>query len=128
MSSASSADPLAAYLAGEMTAEQFVVAVTAEYYRGTRNGKRETLRPIMDVIESAHPGVVELKASEAGPGFDVQVAGRPFPKRHETDLRRAVERVVGTLPVSRSPFPAARAPKVALFTRIVAAVRKLFSA
>src|SRR5438046_7602240 len=105
MSSASSADPLAAYLAGEMTAEQFVVAVTAEYYRGTRNGKRETLRPIMDVIESAHPGVVELKASEAGPGFDVQVAGRPFPKRHETDLRRRLRESSGRFPFLVSRFP-----------------------
>src|SRR5215510_14660043 len=111
MSSATSASAaLAEYLAGQLTAEQLVSAVTAEYYRDTRNGKREAWGPIIDVIERAHPGVVELKASEAGPGFDVRLAERPFPKRYEAELRRAVESVSGTLLVSRVPLPAASSP------------------
>ena len=94
MSSASSADPLAAYLAGEMTAEQFVVAVTAEYYRGTRNGKRETLRPIIDVIDRASPGIVELGIVPGGAGFEIRLAERPFPSQYEAELRRAAEAVL----------------------------------
>jgi hypothetical protein len=128
MSSASSANPLAAYLAGQLTAEQLVGAVTADYYRETRNGKRETWRPIMDVIERAHPGVVELKASDGHPGFDLRLAERPFPKRYEAELREAVQRVAETFAVSRVPFPEESARKPGLLHRIVVAVRKLFTA
>ena len=129
MSSASSVnDALSDYLAGRMTAEKVVTMVAAEYYRDTRHGKRETWRPIMDVIERAHPGVVELKASEGRPGFYVRLAERPFPKRYEGELRQAVERVFGTSPVSRVPFPEERPAKLGLLERIVAAVRRLFSA
>ena len=129
MSSVSSVnDALADYLAGRLTAEQLVGVVAAEYYRDTRNGKRETLRPIMDVIERAHPGVVQLTATEQRPGFDVRLAERPFPKRYEVDLRRAVESVLQTFPVSRVPFPKAATGKPGLLRRIVAAIRNIFSA
>jgi hypothetical protein len=119
MSYDSSANPLAEYLAGRLSAEQLVVAVTGQYYRETRNGKRETLRPIMDVVERAHPGVVELSAREERPGFDVRLAERPFPKRHEAALRLAVEEVLKTF-----PEPAPR--KAGLLSRIVAAIRRVF--
>jgi len=128
MSSASSANPLAAYLAGQLTAEQLVAAVTADFYRETRNGKRETLRPVIEVIERAHPGVIELKGTDERPGFDVKLSERPFPKRYEGELRKAVESVVGAFPVSRVPFPAETARKPGLLHRIVVAVRKLFTA
>lgn len=128
MSSASSADRLTAYLTGQLTAEQLVAAVTAEFYQNGRNGKRETWRPILDVVERAHPGVVELTASEQQPGFDVRLAERPFPKRYEAELRRAVEMVLHTLPASGVPFPAEAATKRGFLDRIVAAVRKLFNA
>ena len=129
MSSAISVnDAINAYAAGKMAAEQLVAVVTADYYRATRNGKRETWRPIIDVIERAHPGVVELSASEGGPGFDVRLAERPFPKRYEAELRRAVERVLETVPVSRIAFPEGPARKSGLLQRIVTAVRRLFSA
>jgi hypothetical protein len=129
MSSASSADDsLAGYLAGRVTAEQLVSAVAAEYYRETRNGKRETWAPIIDVVERAHPGIVELTASEQRPGFEVRLAERPFPKRYEAELRQAVQRVLQTFPVSRVPFPEEPTRKTGLLKRIVAAIRKIFSA
>jgi len=127
MSSASSADQLTAYLTGQLTAEQLVAAVTAEFYQNGRNGKRETWRPILDVVERAHPGVVELTASEQEPGFDVRLAERPFPKRYEAELRRAVETVLQTLPASGVPFPAEVGRKPGFLDRIVAAVRRLFN-
>ena len=129
MSSGSSVnDTLRAYLAGEVTAAQLSVVVAGEYYRETRNGKRETLQAIMDVVERAHPGIVELKASEQSPGFDVRLAERPFPKRYESELREAVEQVLNTFPVSRVPFPDQPAQRPGLLRRIVAAVRRLFRA
>jgi hypothetical protein len=129
MSSATSVnDALTDYLAGRMTAEKVATVVAAEYYRDTGNGKRETWRPIMDVIERAHPGVVELRASEERPGFGLRLAERPFPKRYEPELRQAAESVLQTFPVARVPFPEGPAGRPGLLRRIVAAVRRLFSA
>lgn len=129
MSSASSVrDALEAYVAGRLTAEQLVAAVTLDYYRDTGNGKRETWRPILDVVERAHPGVVELTASDQRPGFAVRLAERPFPKRYEAELRRAVENVLQAVPVSAAPSPAEAVRAPGLIHRIVAAVRKLFNA
>lgn len=129
MSSDWSADDLlAGYLAGRLTAGQLAAAVTAEYYRETRNGKPETLRAIIEVIERAHPGVVELQASEQRPGFAVRLAERPFPKRYEAELRQAVERTLQTFPVARVPFPEEASRTPGLLQRIVAAIRRVFSA
>lgn len=118
-------ESLQAYLAGQVTAAQLSSVVAAEYYRGAGNGTRDTLRPVMDVVERAHPGVVELKASEHPPGFDVRLAERPFPKRYESELRQAVEHVLGTLSVSRVPPPQA-AQRPGFLRRIVAALRRVF--
>jgi len=125
MSSASSVNSaLADYAAGRMTAQQLVGVVTAQYWilePGSRS--RELLRPIMDVIEKAHPGIVALSGSSERPGFAVQLAERPFPKRYDADLRTAAQAVV--LPVdSRDPGSQLQAP--GLFSRIVRAIRKLF--
>jgi hypothetical protein len=119
---------MAEYAAGRMTAQQLVASVTAEYYRETRNGKRETLRPIMDVIERTHPGVVELTSSAERPGFGVRLAERPFPKRYESELRAAVQQVIDTFPVSRVPLPEPTpAHRPNLWSRILQAVRRVFS-
>lgn len=127
MSSDSSANPLDEYLAGRLSAEQLVAAVAAEYYRATGNGKRETFRPIMDVIERTHPGVVELSSTADRPGFGVRLAGRPFPKRAEPELRAAVQQVIDTLPVAHFPFPEEQPRRMGLLGRIVAAIRRVFS-
>jgi hypothetical protein len=87
-------EALEAYVAGRVKAERLVVAVAAEYYRDTRNGKRETLRPLIDVIDRASPGIVELGTATGGPGFDVRLAERPFPKQYEAQLREAAEAVL----------------------------------
>src|SRR5207253_10096494 len=63
-------------VAGRVKAERLVVAVAAEYYRDARNGKRETLQPLIDVIDRASPGIVELGTVQGGSGFDVRLAER----------------------------------------------------
>src|SRR6266480_7276033 len=82
-------DALESYVAGRVKAERLVVTVAAEYYRDTGNGKRETLRPLIDVIDRASPGIVELGIAPGGSGFEVRLVERPFPKQHEAELRRA---------------------------------------
>src|SRR2546426_11311169 len=92
-------EALESYVAGRVKAERLVVAVAAEYYRDALNpkglpngrGKREMLRPLIDVIDRASPGIVELGTVQGGSGFDVRLAERPFPKQHEPELRRAAE-------------------------------------
>jgi len=124
MSSGSSVnDALTDYLAGRMTAEQLVGTVTAAYYRERGMGNGEWLKPVIEVIERAHPGVVELSAAPERPGFAVRLAERPFPKRFEGDLRRTVE---GMVTIPQSPVP--NALRSGLVARIYAAVRRLFSA
>src|SRR2546429_9510468 len=79
------------FVAGRVKAERLVIAVAAEYYRDTGNGKREALRPLIDVIDRASPGIVELGIAPGGTGFEVRLAERPFPRQYEAELRRAAE-------------------------------------
>src|SRR2546426_11364262 len=81
-------DALESYLAGRVKAERLVVAVAAEDYRDAANGKREALQPLIDVIDRASPGIVELGTVQGGSGFAISLAERPFPKEHEAELRR----------------------------------------
>lgn len=121
MSSATSVnDALSGYAAGRLTAEQLVSVVAAAYYGDGERGTRDGLKPIMDVIERAHPGIVELSSASDKPGFSVRLAERPFPKRLEGALRQAVAAVV-TLPPSPVPRPG-------FLSRILRAIRKVFSA
>jgi len=113
---------LSAYLGGDLTAEQLVGAVSSLYYRDRGNGTRDALRPVMELIERAHPGVIELSGSEARPGFAVKLAERPFPKKLEHELRQAVEKALGTA----STLPSSPIPRPGFLRRFVAAVRKLF--
>ena len=81
-------------MAGRVKAERLVIAVSAAYYRDARNGQRESLQPLIDVIDRASPGIVELGTATSGPGFDIRLAERPFPKQYEAELRRAAEAVL----------------------------------
>src|SRR5260221_11101201 len=81
-------DALESYVAGRVKAERLVIAVSAAYYGDARNGQRESLQPLIDVIDRASPGIVELGIAAGGPGFDIRLAERPFPKEHEGELRR----------------------------------------
>src|SRR5689334_19743116 len=103
-SSGSSADPLAAYLAGQITAEQLVPLVTARYYENRGVGSGEWLRPVMDVIERAHPGIIELRGTAERPGFGVRLQERPFPKKFEAALREAALSVAAPA-TNHSPLP-----------------------
>jgi len=102
-----------------MSAENVVATVAAAYYREQGAGSREQLRPLIEVIERAHPGVVALSGTAEKPGFAVRLAERPFPKRYEADLREAVQGLV-TAPGSLLPAPS-------LLTTIVRAIRRVFS-
>jgi len=105
-----------------MTAQELVGVVAAAYYQKQGDGRGEMLRPVMDVIERAHPGIVELRGTADRPGFSVRLQERPFPKQWEAALREAAMRVAGT-ESNISPLPSP-----SLFTRIVRAIRKVFSA
>jgi len=119
MSAASFAnDILAEYAAGRVSAEQLVAAVTAAYYRERETERRGQLRPIIELIERAHPGVVELSGNGERPGFAVRLAERPFPKRYEAELRQMVAALVAA---PSSPLPAA-----SLITRILRAIKSVF--
>ena len=130
MSSDSSVnDALNGYAAGRMTAEQLVGIVAAEYYREQGARSREQLKPLIEIIERAHPGFVALFGSVDAPGFAVRIAERPFPKRNEPELRQAVQVVLAAgmiTTASVAPGSGLRAPR--LFSRIVQAIRRVFSA
>ena len=125
MSSSSSVkETLEGFVAGRVKAERVVEAVAGAYYGETGAGSRERLRPVMEVVERAHPGIVELTGSADKPGFAVRLANRPFPKEYEGALREEVRAVLGQgLPAPRSSLLAP-----GFWARAVRAVRRFFSA
>jgi hypothetical protein len=139
-SSASSAvrTLLAGYLDGRVPAERLIPALAAEFYRTGDQRTRDALRPIMDVIERAAPGVGQLARTAGGAGFDIRLAERTFPASEEAELRRAIsstlgawgggkEAVGGTATGGGEGVQRTReAP--GFLTRLVQAVRRLFSA
>jgi len=131
MSSGSSAarELLAAYVAGRMPADRLVSGIAAEYYRSPDARQRTALRPVMDVIERAAPGVARLARTEAGAGFEIQLAERPFPEAFESALQEAAASV---LAAAWRAAPQVAAADVAtgpgFWSRLVGRVRRLFSA
>src|SRR5256886_11611110 len=85
---------LEGFVAARVKAERLVIAVSAAYYRDARTGQRESLQPLIAVIDRASPGIVELGTATSGPGFDIRLAERPFPKQYEAQLREAAEVVL----------------------------------
>ncbi len=118
------------FLEGRVKPEHVVIAVAAEYYRDSRNGNRETLQPLIDVIDRASPGIVELGIVSGGAGFEIRLAERPFPKEYEPELRRTAETVLrGTTDVgAQHAAPLPDWPTRGLIARVVSAVRRLFRA
>jgi len=114
-------------VAGRVPPER-VVAVVAEAYYGDRGmGNGEWLRPLVEIIERAHPGVIRLAGIAARPGFAVELTERPFPKQYESDLKRAAE----TILLKRGDQPqemGGGTRPIGLVGRLVEAVRRLFSA
>jgi hypothetical protein len=140
-SSASSAvrTLLAGYLDGRVPADRLIPALAAEYYRTGDQRTRDALRPIMEVIERAAPGVGQLARTAGGAGFDIRLAERTFPASDEAELRRAVsstlgawgggKAAVGATPAGEGVPEGQRTPEAPGFlTRIFQAVRRLFSA
>src|SRR5260370_11270943 len=95
MSSASSpvSDALAGYVAGRIKPERVVITVAAAFYGARGGGERRALQPLIDVIDRASPGIVELGSVAGGVGFEIRLAERPFPRQYEAALRRAAETV-----------------------------------
>ncbi len=129
MSSATSStvkETLAAYLAGRAKAERVVAEVAREFYGEGGRGKGEGLRPIIEVIERAHPGVVELAAAGDRPGYAIRLAERPFPKTFDAALRTAVERVLSGAPAADTTAAPSQS-RGGFFSRLVQAIRRVFS-
>jgi hypothetical protein len=135
MSSASSpvSDALASYVAGRIKPERVVISVAAAFY-GARGGReRRALQPLIDVIDRASPGIVELGSVAGGAGFEIRLAERPFPRQYEAALRRAAETVLaasgGHAPGEAAPVASAPdRPARSVLARLVGAIRRLFSA
>lgn len=123
-------DALESYVAGRVKAERLVIAVSAAYYGDTRNGTRESLQPLIDVIDRASPGIVELGTATGGPGFDIRLAERPFPKQHEAELRRAAEAVLSAGGIRDAGWvnPAAATHPASRISHLVSWIRRLFRA
>ena len=127
---------LEGFVAGRVKPERVVIAVAAAYYGERGNGKRETLRPLIDVIDRASPGIVELGIVAGGAGFEIRLAERPFPKEHEVELRNAAEMVLsgceirdaGCVKTAEAAHPASRIPHpVSRIMHLVAWIRSLLS-
>jgi hypothetical protein len=121
---------LEGYIAGRLKAERVVAAVAEAYYREGAAGRREAWRPVMDVIERAHPGIVELTGSAEGPGFAVRLTQRPFPREYEPALKLAAEQALPRLEgVERGGEGEGGGTRPSGFVgRLVNAMRRLFSA
>jgi hypothetical protein len=124
------------YVAGRGGATRVVTAVMDAYYREEGSGKREALRPVIDVIERAAPGVVELAAAGDTPGFRVRLAERPFPERYANELRAAADmalqvwaaEVEKATPPPSPQFHASPPPPPAggMLQRVLGAIRRWF--
>jgi hypothetical protein len=119
---------LEGYVAGRVTAERVVAAVAAAYYGEGGQGKGEGLKPLMEIIERAHPGVIELSGTAEKPGFGVRLAERPFPREYEAGFREAVQAVLGRHVPDARTRPPSPFPRPGLLSRLYTAVRRFFTA
>jgi len=117
---------LAGYLGGRVPAERLIPALAVEYYRTGDRTARDALRPVMEIIERAAPGVGQLVRTEGGAGFDIRLTERPFPTSEANALRHAVSTALATAWGGGEVTSAPAEP--GLLSRLVRAVRRLFSA
>jgi hypothetical protein len=118
-------ETLEGYVAGRVKAERVVEAVAAAYYEKRDVGSGAWLQRVIDVVERAHPGIVELTSAADSPGFGVRLVTRPFPKEYEGALREAAQAV---LEQGAAPTPHVPRPTPGLLSRLYTAVRRFFSA
>ena len=119
-------ETLEGYVAGHVPAARVVAVVTAAYYGNRGRGKGKKLKPLIDVIERASPGVVELAGTSDRPGFAVRLGERPFPQQCEAELRGAAEAFLGLAPAGEAGRGKGVAPGV--FARLVGMIQRLISA
>jgi hypothetical protein len=128
----SAASPIRAvlegYVAGRIKSDRLIAVLVSAYYGDGGRGKGEGLRPIIEIIERGHPGVVELAGMADGPGFAVRLAERPFPKEYEGDLRKAVEAALAGGITDARTRPPSPIPLPGLLSRLYTAVRRWFTA
>ena len=125
-SSSATRELLAAYIAGRVPSVRIIPVIAVAYYRSPDARDRAALRPVMEVIERAAPGVARLARTESGAGFDVELAERPFPETFETALKEAA---AGALAMWSVPAgPATAVAETGFWSRLVERVRRLFSA
>ena len=123
-SSSAARELLAAYVAGRVPAVRLVPAIAVEYYRSPDAKQRAALRPVMDVIERAAPGVARLARTESGAGFDIQLAERPFPETFEMSLKEAAADALAEWGTAVSAVGTGSG----FWSRLIDRVRRLFSA
>lgn len=121
-------ETLAAFVAGAAEPERLVIAVAAAYYGARGAGDRARWQSLIDVIERASPGIVELGSARAAPGFAVRLAERPFPNEHAAALRRAAAAVLAAGGASSTAPSALPVPPASVLGRLVRAVRRWFTA
>jgi hypothetical protein len=126
---------LAGYLDGRVPPERLIPALAVEYYRTGDRKTREVLRPVMEIIERAAPGVGQLVRTDGGAGFDIRLAERPFPAADEAELRKAVSAALASgwggetgPPEAIVAATSATSGAPGFISRLVRAVRRLFSA
>ena len=125
---------LAEYVAGRTGVGDLVRAVRAAHY-GADARSDPTWRALVETIERALPGKLELSSAAGSPGFALTPLEESVSQVHQTQLREAVQAVLAALPsvdaparpTSRpdAPRPSNRA-RPPLWRRIVRAVGRLF--
>jgi len=120
-------EAVAGFVAGRVKAERLVIAVTTAYYGRDGQGTGDGLRPLIDIIDRAAPGIVELGTDGSGPGFGNRLTERPFPKQYEAELRRAAQAYLATHG-GEDVQQAGLSHRTAGIARLFAAIRRLFTA
>lgn len=121
------------FVAGRLAADRLVAAVAGRYFGAAGRGEKEALRPLIELAERAAPGVVSLARRDGGAGFDVRVVERPFPQESINALRSVAQAALAASwsdaqTESPSPRPKSLSPDPGWLSRVVTAVKRLFSA
>jgi hypothetical protein len=120
------------FVAGRIHADQLVAAVTQRFYGSAGQGEREALRPVVEVVERAAPGVVALERRDGGSGFNVRPVERPFPAEFEAALRGAASAALAASWKDservHQPPPTSTNAQRGFFARLMGVVRRIFSA
>ncbi len=119
-------ETLEGYVAGHVPAARVVAVVTAAYYGNRGRGKGKKLKPLIDVIERASPGVVELAGTPDRPGFAVRLGDRPFPQQNEAELRAAAQAYLGVATAGEGER--GKGVAAGVIARLVGMIQRLISA